>query len=183
MAAQPPEERRALAMKASMAAAGREHTSEHRDRLAKHGPGWPVVYSRMSGARVRCTQPTAVGYASYGGRGIRFLFLSLFEATVWVIDNLGPPPSGTSIDRIDNSGHYAPGNLRWATRSEQGQNKRAYKRSLVGNRVRDLKNVRPDLTEETIRQWIRKGFSDDEITNRRKHIGCGVRHTELRPAE
>jgi hypothetical protein len=71
-------------------------------------------------AKYRCTNPKANGWKRYGGRGIKFLFTS-FEQ---FFTELGPRPKGRSLDRINNEGNYEPGNVRWATPKQQGQNRR-----------------------------------------------------------
>lgn len=51
---------------------------------------------------------------------VLFLFKDFSE--FWT--ELGPRPEGHTLDRIDVMGHYEPGNVRWATMSEQCRNKR-----------------------------------------------------------
>ncbi len=74
-------------------------------------------------AKGRCSNPTDVAWKDYGGRGIKFLFTS-FEQ---FFAELGPRPEGKSLDRINNDGNYEPGNVRWATHSEQVKNQRRRK--------------------------------------------------------
>ncbi len=72
----------------------------------------------------RCTNPLATHYAAYGGRGIGICdrWRQSFEA---FIADVGPRPSAAhSIDRIDTNGHYEPGNVRWATATQQQRNTR-----------------------------------------------------------
>jgi hypothetical protein len=70
----------------------------------------------------RCTKPTHQSWERYGGRGIkvckRWLVFTNFLA------DMGTRPPNKSLDRKKNDGNYKPGNVRWATRSEQQRNTR-----------------------------------------------------------
>jgi len=88
--------------------------------MRTHGMYKSPEYYAYEHAKARCQNPSAQHYESYGGRGIKFLFES-FEDFFRCV---GTRPVGLSLDRIDNNGHYEPGNLRWATRKEQLYNKR-----------------------------------------------------------
>ena len=79
---------------------------------------------RLTAAKQRCENPNAPGYHNYGGRGIRFMFPSVTAAGLYLIKTYGLPERRLEIDRINNDMDYAPGNLRFVTRSENGSNRR-----------------------------------------------------------
>lgn len=99
-----------------------------------HGLSTHYLYSTYLQMIKRCTDPGNAKFADYGGRGITV-------ATEWQRDSageglrrflayvdtvLGHRPVGMSLDRIDNDGPYAPGNIRWATASQQVRNRRKF---------------------------------------------------------
>jgi len=92
----------------------------------KHGLIRHPEYKLWAAMKNRCVNPANSNYADYGGRGITIHppwianFVAFFEY-------IGPRPTPQhSLDRIDNDGPYAPGNVRWATKKEQRANQRPY---------------------------------------------------------
>lgn len=70
----------------------------------------------------RCYDDTHHAYHRYGGRGIS-VHLAWQEFETFFKEVGSPPGEGLSMDRIDNDGDYAPGNIRWATPAQQNANK------------------------------------------------------------
>jgi len=95
------------------------------------------IYAVWRSMMQRCNSPNHPAYADYGGRGIRVC--ERWHSFVNFLVDMGEPPPGLSIDRINNDGDYEPGNCRWATRSEQMRNRRPRKKSKLRIKLNDQK--------------------------------------------
>ena len=82
-------------------------------------------YSAWQGMKERCYNTNKKEYKYYGARGIKVCDKWKDDFQAFLAD-VGKRPSGQhSIDRINNDGNYEPGNVRWATQSEQRLNARS----------------------------------------------------------
>ena len=93
----------------------------------KHDPTKLGAYNSYWKARRRVKDNHKGAYAN-----IEFRFESFDQ---WFAE-LGPRPEGMSVDRIDNNGHYEPGNVRWATHKQQCANRGPRGRHKVVDRVK-----------------------------------------------
>lgn len=138
----------------------RERTSQAN---TKHGKSGTRIYSIWIQMLARCTKPRSTMYPSYGARGIRVCerWSTSFDA---FLQDMGEPPTPKhSIDRIDNNGHYEPGNCRWADPKTQGNNARH-------NRIIEFRGE-----SMTLSQWAeRVGMRYQLIQARLSRLGWTV---------
>ncbi|MDB5606679.1 MAG: hypothetical protein JWP25_3579 [Bradyrhizobium sp.] len=81
------------------------------------------VWSQMIG---RCHSAAHDSYKNYGGRGIGVCAAWRNDFTVFLRDVGARPSLQHTLDRYpDQNGNYEPGNVRWATKTEQARNKRS----------------------------------------------------------
>jgi hypothetical protein len=93
--------------------------------------------------RIRCrgASPRCARY--YAARGIKVCDRWQHSFANFLAD-MGEAQNGKSLDRIDNNGGYTPENCRWATREEQGINKRNNRLTTLFGRT------------QTVAEWSRE---------------------------
>jgi hypothetical protein len=105
-----------------------------RERGITHGLSNTRAYACWHNMLQRCFNPKHPSYPDYGGRGIGVCEDWLSVASFFA--DMGGPPNGLSLNRVDNDGHYWPSNCEWATPSMQNANRRPRRRSKADSKPR-----------------------------------------------
>ena len=99
--------------------------NQTRERFSTHGKTRSKVYNTWCNIKERCLNVNTPQYYNYGGCGV-FIHESFVLDFSAFYKEVGDPPDDSrawSVDRIDNTKGYEPGNLRWATVHQQSQNR------------------------------------------------------------
>lgn len=131
------------------------------------------LQKRVNAMCQRCTNPNDLSYHNYGGRGIQFRFGSVVEAVNYILKELPHKTyDSLDIDRIDNDGHYEPGNLRLCSRSENLSNRRTKRAESYQGKMYSRKELielfrehfpQMKYADSTIKGFLVKGLTADQI--------------------
>lgn len=141
-------------------------------RNTTHGLRYSRFYNIWCGIIQRCTNPNDKAYHNYGGRGIYICdkWRDSFEEFYKFVKTL-PNHNNTnySLDRIDNDDGYKPGNIHFATATEQSRNCRT-------NRLVTYQNTTKCLTA-----WAEEFSINPETLAGRLDKGWGIEKALTKP--
>lgn len=123
-----------------------------------HGMATSPEYRSWREMKSRCDGKDEVSIKHYVNRGIKFC--ESWESFEIFYRDMGPRPTGTSLERINNNLGYSAENCRWATQSEQLANTRRTIRVSVDGLEYCLKHACAlrGVSYDKVRSRVRKGM-------------------------
>ena len=105
----------------------------------------------------RCCNERHPTYKYSGARGIKIKYE--WHNYYNFVADVGEPPDGMTLDRIDNNGNYTPENCRWATRKQQANNRR------------DNRRITFNGVTKTISEWAEQLGTKHQVVSSRLSRG------------
>lgn len=143
-------------------------------RNHKHGMSNTRLYRIWNHMKERCEKPYSKIYKHYGGRGISICDEWHDFETFKDLALKNGYSDDLTIERKDNENGYSPDNCKWATMTEQANNKRNNIRITVDGETKTINQWANALgvNKSAIRLRLENGWSDyDAIT---KPFRCNV---------
>lgn len=145
----------------------------------KHGLARSPLYACWLDMKRRCYNKNLWCYRLYGGEGKlvcdewRKSFKSFAD---WALSHGWCP--GLTIERVDNSKGYSPDNCRWATRREQGRNRRTNRLVEFCGEVKCLQAWIEELglNGNTVRGRLRRGWPVERAFSKKEGDVCDRYH-------
>ncbi len=129
------------------------------------------AYRAWVAMKTRCYNKNTRSYRDYGGRGITVCDRWINNFEQFLLD-MGTPPAGLTLDRIDYNGGYSRSNCRWASQYQQQNNKRNNVRITINGITKSRRQWAKDIGvhESTIGWRIKNGWSIQDAVTLQK--GC-----------
>ena len=130
-----------------------------------HGYSRSKVYRAWQNSRDRCLNPNNPAFHNYGARGISMdpAWAGSFLAFLRAVGE--PPTPAHTLERLDNSRGYEPGNVQWATRREQANNQRKNRLVTAGGRTMTLAAWAREIgmAPSALHYRMTQGWTDSQI--------------------
>ena len=134
----------------------------------RHGKAKTPIHNIWILMRRRCEKRSDQAFPNYGGRGIRVC--ERWQKFENFYADMGDPPPGMWLDRIENDGNYEPGNCQWSSPKEQQRNRTNNRRLKLNKR------------ELTVAEWSEMlGIPSRTIRRRIDVLGWSVRNALTTP--
>lgn len=141
-----------------------------RNVFTTHGLSKTSEYSAARAAFQRCNNKHDNGFKNYGGRGIKVKFKSVGDMATWLVKTMPKPSGRFLLDRIDNNGHYEPGNLRWSTSRDSSGNRRCSRIVSIGGETKTLARwaTESGINLNTLAMRVEAGIPEELLLSKGK---------------